>query len=438
MTVRRDGETPIDATFDQFLTDKGKGDGGETGNYRGEAERELKRFLRWACGETEDTANAGNTRSWSGVSDTEPQGEAADTIRFSDLDATVFSDYARFLVASGYANSTVLTYYAYVASWCGWASKQGYLARNFARESEAEDPLPDNDGRRPGDQPAWDSTDRDRITRHVDEQAEAAIDDWYDVDVPAEDRGDPSSDAVQAKARARRNAIAVTRDRVLVYLLCYTGLRGAEFLADPEDDRSGRNGLRWQHVSFRDKAATVFRKNQQWMDASLPDPVLGPLERYKELLEPREDWPVIPTLHRPTLARHVQQELRDAGLGEDEIETVRNAKPDLVVAAEYDLPAPPALKPDGARRVMERLSEAAGLEIDGEHGYLTPHGGRRGMGEVMVREFGYAAAARYLDNSEEQVREAYQHIEAGDRADQATEALAKTDQRVSNDRNTPE
>jgi len=52
------------------------------------------------------------------------------------------------------------------------------------------------------------------------------------------------------------------------------------------------------------------------------------------------------------------------------------------------------------------------------------------MGEVMVREFGYAAAARYLDNSEEMVREAYQHIEAADRADQATEALAATDQRV--------
>jgi ABC-type molybdenum transport system ATPase subunit/photorepair protein PhrA len=79
---------------------------------------------------------------------------------------------------------------------------------------------------------------------------------------------------------------------------------------------------------------------------------------------------------------------------------------------------------------MKRLSEAAGLDIDDDHGYLTPHGGRRGVGEVMVREFGYAAAARYLDNSEEQVREAYQHIEAADRADQATRALSRTDQRA--------
>ena len=71
--------------------------------------------------------------------------------------------------------------------------------------------------------------------------------------------------------------------------------------------------------------------------------------------------------------------------------------------------------------------------IDDEHRYLTLHGSRQGMGEVMVRKFGYAAAARYLDNSEEQVREAYQHVEAGDRADQVTEALSRPDQRVRND-----
>jgi len=34
----------------------------------------------------------------------------------------------------------------------------------------------------------------------------------------------------------------------------------------------------------------------------------------------------------------------------------------------------------------------------------------------MVRQEGYAAA-RYLDNSEQQVRKAYQHIEAAERAD---------------------
>lgn len=44
------------------------------------------------------------------------------------------------------------------------------------------------------------------------------------------------------------------------------------------------------------------------------------------------------------------------------------------------------------------------------------------MGEVLVRAFGYAAA-RYLDNSEEIVRERYLHIEAGEFGDVVTEAL---------------
>ena len=39
------------------------------------------------------------------------------------------------------------------------------------------------------------------------------------------------------------------------------------------------------------------------------------------------------------------------------------------------------------------------------------------MGEVLVRTSGYTVAARYLDNSEEMVRERYSHIEAGELGD---------------------
>jgi len=49
------------------------------------------------------------------------------------------------------------------------------------------------------------------------------------------------------------------------------------------------------------------------------------------------------------------------------------------------------------------------------------------MGEVLVRAFGYTVAARYLDNSEEMVRERYSHIEAGELGDVATEALEAID-----------
>jgi len=78
--------------------------------------------------------------------------------------------------------------------------------------------------------------------------------------------------------------------------------------------------------------------------------------------------------------------------------------------------------------VLAERRDELDLSLNGD--YLELHGGRRGVGEVLVRQFGYAAAARYLDNSEEQVREAYQHIEAAERADMATEAFSQTDNRV--------
>ncbi|OTF01942.1 site-specific integrase [Halorubrum sp. SD683] len=431
---RREASTPIERTFRTFLTDKGKGEGGSDGAYRRDAERELNRFLRWCRGNTPDPANASPPESWKGVvRDANPGGEGRD-VRFADLDSTVFGDYARYLVVSGFANATVLTYYAYVASWCGWADAQGYVPRHYARESDAEDPLPESTGRRPGDQQAWSPEQRDRLTRYVDERASATLDAFGEIEVPADERGDPESEAVREKADARFTAYKRCRERALAYVLCYTGLRAAEFLDAPDDDRPGRNGIRWADVSLSDNNVTVYRKKQQWDEASLPDPVVGPLRRYRRLLDAPEDWPVFTTLHRPSLARHVTTGLRERGLSATEIDRQREGKPDLLVASEFGLDAPPALKPNGARRVLQRLCEAAEIAVDDDrHEYLAPHGGRRGMGEVMVREFGYAAAARYLDNSEEQVRQAYQHIEAAERADMATEALSNTDVRVRDD-----
>jgi len=82
----------------------------------------------------------------------------------------------------------------------------------------------------------------------------------------------------------------------------------------------------------------------------------------------------------------------------------------------------------GARNVLERLTDEAGIELsDPNHEYLAPHGGRRGMSEILVRSFGYTVAARYLDNSEDMVRERYSHIEAGKLGDKATEGIADID-----------
>jgi GMP synthase PP-ATPase subunit len=86
------------------------------------------------------------------------------------------------------------------------------------------------------------------------------------------------------------------------------------------------------------------------------------------------------------------------------------------------------LTTDGARSILQRLSDEAEIEINHpKHEYLAPHGGRRGMGEVLVRGFGYTVAARYLDNSEKMIRERYSHIEADELGDIATEAINEMD-----------
>ena len=212
-----------------------------------------------------------------------------------------------------------------------------------------------------------------------------------------------------------------------MFVLAYTAVRVGELLRDPNDPR--RRGVRWEDLSLEDGSMDVYRKKQQWDAASLPDPVLSPLRSYRQLLDPpTERWPVFPTFDQRTLAGHIQDELADRGKRPGEITDCREAYArDLLLALNEDI-QPPSITTDGARSILQRLSEAADIDIDHpKHDYLAPHGGRRGMGEVLVRAFGYTVAARYLDNSEEMVRERYSHIEAGELGDVATEALNEVD-----------
>ena len=143
---------------------------------------------------------------------------------------------------------------------------------------------------------------------------------------------------------------------------------------------------------------------------------------------PTDRWPVFPTLDQRSLANVVREELTDRGTQPETIQGRRDAYVrDLLLALEEDI-RPASITTDGARSILRRITDAAGIEIDHpKHEYLAPHGGRRGMGEVLVRAFGYTVAARYLDNSEEMVRERYSHIEAGELGNVATEALSDID-----------
>jgi len=403
----RTQSTPLTDTFERYLQDKGKGRGGKGGNYRRNAARELNRFAEWAAGDR------GNDE-WTGIApdvDREPM--------FEDLDERVFREYARHLAGDrGLKQNTVQTYYRYISAWCGWCVNEGYLEAHYAQRASATAPLPDDDGRKPGDQQAWTSEQRHVLTRHVDEQARNAIEAFTTL---------PEDVDPHEKQQARYAALRAARDRALVFVLAYTAVRVGELLRDPNDPR--RRGVRWEDLSLDDGSMDVYRKKQQWDAASLPDPVISPLRSYRQLMDPAtERWPVFPTFDQRTLAGIVQDELAERGERPEAIAERREEYArDLLLALDKDI-RPPSITTDGARSILQRLSGAAEIDITHpKHDYLAPHGGRRGMGEVLVRAFGYTVAARYLDNSEEMVRERYSHIEAGELGDVATEALNEVD-----------
>jgi len=367
--TKRTPLTSLSESFERYLQDKGKGRGGDGGNYRRNAARELERFAEWAAGD-----RGGD--DWTGIVPDDVDRDPT----FEDLDERVFREYARHLAGDrGLKQNTVQTYYRYISAWCGWCVNEGYLEAHYAQRASAMAPLPEDDGRKPGDQQAWTSEQRHALTRHVDERARDAVEAYTTL---------PEDTDPIDKQRARYAALKAARDRALVFVLAYTAVRVGELLRDPNDPR--RRGVRWEDLSPDDGSMDVYRKKQQWDAASLPDPVISPLRSYRQLMDPpTERWPVFPTFDQRTLAGLVQDEFADRG---------------------------------------ERLSETAEIDIDHpKHEYLAPHGGRRGMGEVLVRAFGYTVAARYLDNSEEMVRERYSHIEAGELGDVATEALEDID-----------
>lgn len=363
---------------DDFLLDKSKGE--KSGAYRRNAKREIKRFADWH------------------------ESEHGEPPTFKEIDGTTMRQYARHLVRQDWTDGTTLTYYAQVSAFVGWCEREGLLDEHYAQLDTATEPLPDDDGRRSGDQQAWGPDEREQIIEYVNEQANAAVDALED--------GVGTWDAVKA-----------LRDRALVAVLCYTGARAGEILARSDDVR--RDGVTWGDVDLDEGRMTVLSKKQKWDDRSLLQQTIHPLRMLGRVLEPADDWPVFVTLSPRDVFPDVRAALADEGLDEAEIDDRVSKDEVWGLYREYDL-TPPALQTSGARRVMRDLTESAGIELEqGE--YLEPHGGRRGAGEVMVRTDGYAAAARLLDNTEEMVRERYSHIEAGELADRASEAFDEVD-----------
>ena len=301
-----------------------------------------------------------------------------------DVSKRTMRDYAGHLErredAGAISASTARTYYNYVSALLNWGVEVDVLAENPAEKREAKKPLPTADTSS-SDQQFWQPEQRRVLTEYVDERAREAIE-------------TDGTDAFEA-----------VRDRALIYVLAYTGVRGSEVLADSRHD--DRNGLRWADVYLENGVITVFGKSQDPNEeVGLTGQTIEPLRRLRSLVNPPADsWPVFPSRHPPSLYERIDE----AGY----------ERPDgdpwpFVLECEIE---PPSMSVSGARTLLKRLSKEAevpGLDLeDGE--YLTLHGARRGVGETLYREHGAQRAQRTLRHADPKTTsEMYSHIEASE------------------------
>ncbi len=359
------GGKPLEAAKDEFLESK-------SGNYAVNLDLVLDRWVEFCAGRDVTTLGGVSKRTMGRYA--EHLDRRVEAGRSDDVDG-------------GIAASSAWTYYNQVSAFLSWAVKWDYLAENPAEKAAAKGELPDKGSSSSADQQFWSPEQRRSIVSYVDERARDAID----------ERG--------------TDAFEEVRDRALVCVLAYSGVRGAEVLADYRDDR--RNGLRWHNVDLDDGVITVLGKNQDPNeDVALPGQAVEPLRRLRSLLDPPADgWPVFPSRHPPSLYAAID-------------------------ASEYDRPdadpwgyvletgiEPPSMSTSGARTLLKRLSEEADVpDLDFENDeYLTLHGARRGVGEKLYRECGAAAAQRTLRHADPQTTsEMYSHIEASELAEDNT------------------
>ncbi|WP_332900224.1 tyrosine-type recombinase/integrase [Haladaptatus sp. CMSO5] len=379
-STRNSGGTRLQDALPPFLASKSKGETG-SGNYQRNAERVVGLWIDWLETRGVDT--------------------------FDELDVRSMREYARYLTqrvrADAIVASTAHNYYAVVRAFLTWCVREELIADNPAAKRRAEEELPDKSaGRKTQPEQFWSPTERRKIMAFVNKRAHDAID-------------EQGFDATEE-----------TRDRALVALLAYSGVRGAEVFNAPGDSR--RTGLTWADVDLDEGILVVLGKSQEREPVQLPPQACEPLRRYRELLAPpTPEWPVFPTRSAPTLYSTARDGLRAAGYVDNEIDEILSGADTEAVIRAYEL-VPPSVTTTGARAIMKRLCDEAEFEVAGDRDYLTLHGARRGLGETLYRAHSPAAAQRALRHkSPETTARAYAHIEASDLAEQVGGVLDDVD-----------
>ncbi|RYJ08497.1 site-specific integrase [Halogeometricum borinquense] len=344
---------------------------GDSSQYRSTAESVLSKFETWLRRRGKDTFDA-----------FEDEGEQL-LRRYSDR-------LAQRVEADGISASSAQTYYNVISGFLGFCVRDGALTRNPALADRAREPLPRDD--EDHSQQFWTREVRRKLVQHTNDAAYEAIE----------------SDGMDARQEVR--------DRALVHVLAYTGVRGAEVFRVSGDNREGRQGLTWARVDTNAWTFRVWGKAQEWEDVSVPKQAREALRRWRTVLDPPSaEWPVFPTAHAPSKYAAV----RDA-LGTDDANArLDGAEVDDVLRDEGV--APPAITTEGARRVLERIADTAGVDIDGKP--PLPHGARRGLGDELFRTDRGLAQDVLRHKSLSTTKEAYSHIDASERGEAVSDVL---------------
>jgi len=372
----------LEHTIQEFL-----GRGQKAGNYRAG----LKRVLSGAGDQTTAAIQPFRTFVEDRGTDRATEIDKRDLAAYAEHLADAVADAEdRSTTIDGISAATAWTYYDFVSAYLSYLVEWEYLEENPARKGLATDQLPPRPNQKTDEADFWAPEDRKALLRFADRRAEQALDEH-------------GADAIEA-----------LRDRALIYLLAYTGVRGGEVLADSRDDR--RDGLRWEDIALDGGHLWVLGKNQTEEQVQLPRQTHGPLERLQRALDPADDrWPVFPTLHRPTLSRGLPD-----GVERDDDQSYLDCYHEVSCT-------PDALTTNGGRSVLKRLCSEADLDVDGS--YLKPHGARRGVGELMYRQRGAAAAQRTLRHANPRTTsEMYAHVEAEELAEEVADVFENGNQ----------
>lgn len=376
-------DDPIGRPFEAFLDSKAVTGSGETRS--GKYARQLERVVG-------DWIEQMNNRGVTTFGDLDGQAIAQWTDEYLARRVRARNSGAS---TPGISAATANVYYDYVSSYLEYCRTWELLDENPAATAVARDPLPDRPSRQASEQQFWSPQERMVITRYVRQRAGEAID----------ERG--------------ADALNEVRDHALIYTIGYSGARGAEILRVPRGDDRRRTGVTWEDIDLDEGTLLVLGKDQDYEQVPLTDKPLPPLRRLREVLNPASDeWPIFTTSHTPTLWSSARDQLsaRDhtAAAAEELLESFDQP---LQVYRAHDL-IPPALTTEGARHLLQKFTEAVGIEVSGDKDYLTLHGARRGVGEQYYREESPAAAQRALRHDDPRTTsEMYAHIEASELSD---------------------